>query len=73
MSGRVLYWVQLDPLWDGTPVWYLQDVRQPGIFETLMRRISPTHAMNKKVRWLEDDFFPEAVRETMASWEPPKS
>jgi len=57
MSGRVLWWVKGEQLWDGTDAWYLQDVRQPSIFEMLMKRLSPISALTEKVRWLEDDLL----------------
>lgn len=56
ISGRVLWWVEMDPLWTGERVWHLVDRPQPTVFERLLRAL-PSR-VGEKVRWLEDEFLP---------------
>lgn len=52
----MLWWVKMDPMWDGTPVWHLVDRPQPTSFERLMRRLKTN--LSERVSWLEDEFLP---------------
>lgn len=46
---RNLTWVAEEPLWDGTPVWRLEDKLRPSGFLELLKRIQVRHA-----DWLDD-------------------
>lgn len=54
LRGTDVDWVEVEPLWDGTPRWEMRVRPTPSLISWLLSKMPLSSMLSEKINWMED-------------------